>query len=86
MAETHATPKTEKREPARDTPPAPLPAVVHQDADPCARCGGAHGLAFRRMARPVEVGGAAFNFWAQCPASGEPLLIAVEAAASARPV
>lgn len=46
-----------------------------QEVDDCPRCGGNHGAqVFRRLSRPAYFGGLAFEFWATCESTGEPLL------------
>ena len=45
----------------------------------CARCDGeGHpGLIFYKFERPPVVGDATFEYWAFCPATGEPILMQV---------
>lgn len=45
----------------------------------CARCGGEHErISISKLTRPVECELGIFNYWAPCPASGEPILVSVE--------
>lgn len=49
------------------------------DMEGCARCEGpAHtNMTFRRLLRPVVLGGGEATHWAMCPVTSEPILMAV---------
>lgn len=50
--------------------------AVEEDVEACARCGGTHaGLGFRKLEDPIRVGRIALQYWAECPATGEPILM-----------
>ena len=70
------------RGPQRIPQTAPLPVVIETGASgmftfsvtACRRCAAGHpDLTFRRLENSSDV----FNWWATCPASGQPLLIKV---------
>lgn len=50
--------------------------VTLERLEGCARCGGVHkNLTFSRMARPVQNEDGDLQFWAPCPANGDPILL-----------
>jgi hypothetical protein len=51
----------------------------------CDRCDGHHrNLEFAEFKRPLFAGGVYFNYWALCPATGEPIIMAVAPAGTDR--
>lgn len=56
---------------------------LQRDLVGCPRCAGAHpGLGYRRFTRVADPAAARFPFWALCPVTGEPLLLAADQAPS----